>query len=424
MISLLDVSSAAKCDVEKQGNLLVRVDDFGHTERICIHPLGKDSNMRLKPSVPPLARDFNCDLTTKMNWSSVPPVNPRGLVLDLSGRPIMCGASYFHQVVFGGSDHALYAIDLEQPKQRPRKMHSQRHGHVDWVTGVAYTCDGNIVSGGMDGRLCFWSPDQRHCRISSHHTRSISDVTCVGNLAFSGSYDCTVGIWNVIGIDRGEIYPHSILRGHKSPVIVVKSSSDTVVAGGKDGGLLVWDIATSEVLARVRGHKDAPCNSISISENSRYMVTAGGDGMVKLWDPRAKRLISEVEFVGISGCGHPTPLSCVELIGEHGVSVGGTDGANIFDFRRTSKTNCCLHPLWSFRDGVGGIHCMKSSDGTLFVGDGRGILLSYNILLGKLNYGLGASADGPVKSVHVIESIRKVVTAGEDGKAMIYSYNQ
>ena len=107
--------------------------------------------------------------------------------------------------------------------------------------------------------------------------------------------------------------PEAIFQGHKSPVIVVKCSVDTVVAGGKDGGLFVWDIATGKTLARVRGHQDAACTSIAISKDSKCMVTAGGDGKVKLWDPWVD-LLSEVEFVGISDNGYPTPLSCVNLI--------------------------------------------------------------------------------------------------------------
>ena len=64
----------------------------------------------------------------------------------------------------------------------------------------------------------------------------------------------------------------------------------------------------------------------------------------------------------------------------------------------------------------------SASHENLLVGDGRGMLLSYDLVSGKLKYGLGASATGPVKSVVAVTSARKVITAGEDGKAMIFSY--
>ena len=374
-------------------------------------------------------RGFASEFENSSGWSLAPPWNPEGSLFQISNRPIMCSAMRLHEVVFGCSDHALYALDLDQPTQRPIKMHGNHFGHADWVTSVTFNGHGSIVSGGMDGRLCFWSQDKRQCNTATHHTRSISDISCAdGDIVISGSYDCSACVWNTSHTSTNSASPVAVLLGHKSPIIVVESSRDTVAAGGKDGGLLVWDIETCQTLARVRGHRDAPCSTIKMSFDSKCMITAGGDGKVKLWDPREKRLVSEVGFVSTGCHDNPTPVVCADFVGDQCVAAGGANGVvHIYDLRcasNASAKSARLRPKFQFFDCVGGIYSMTTAcDTSLLVGDGRGMLLCYDLISGRLAYGMGASEAGPLKSIMSIRTLRKVITAGEDGNALVYSYN-
>lgn len=55
-------------------------------------------------------------------------------------------------------------------------------------------------------------------------------------IAITGSYDKTLGIWNLAR--RGS---PTILRGHKSPVLTVAKGDDLIASGCRDGALFVWD---------------------------------------------------------------------------------------------------------------------------------------------------------------------------------------
>lgn len=86
---------------------------------------------------------------------------------------------YYHFTIIspGGSDHALYAVDVSDPRKRHVQMYSKKFGHTDWVTSVAHLADGRVISASMDCRLCLWSTDRRSCvDVMGGHDKSISKV--------------------------------------------------------------------------------------------------------------------------------------------------------------------------------------------------------------------------------------------------------
>lgn len=61
---------------------------------------------------------------------SSPPSDPAGRLVDVSDRPLACAAfNGSGEVVFGGTDHALYVLDLSQPRRGATKLFSKRWGH-------------------------------------------------------------------------------------------------------------------------------------------------------------------------------------------------------------------------------------------------------------------------------------------------------
>lgn len=79
-----------------------------------------------------------------------PPVDPSGHCHDLSDRLLICASTNLrNEVVVGGSDHALYSVDVTDPRKKPVTMYRKQHGHTDWVTSVAHLADGRVLSGGQ-----------------------------------------------------------------------------------------------------------------------------------------------------------------------------------------------------------------------------------------------------------------------------------
>ena len=403
----------------------VRINSFGDTaERIQIRAAAKTSSFRMQPAS---SSDFQSssrsadhrDAGRGVDYGN-PPVDPQGRLVDMSDRPISC-SSYDgkSEVVFGCSDHALYAIDLDAPRKGPTKLYSKRWGHADWVTGCTHLSSGRVLSCGMD-KLCLWSADKRRCQDLHYHNRSISGVAAgPGGAAYSSSYDCTVAVWNLSGGERAteKAQPVAILKGHKSPIITLKSGANIVASGGKDGALVCWDSASADCLIRTRAH-EASVTALCLPNLSQNVISGGSDGLIKIWDARTKSLLSNNRRHSDAASGGPAPVADIQVVGEHLLVSGGADGAVVIADQRRNGA------IASFQHCQHGVYKVQpASDGKcVFVGDGAGMMFCYDVIEGKLRYGLGASSDGAVKCIEPISSRSQVVTAGEDGNVLCFQY--
>ena len=55
-----------------------------------------------------------------------------------------------------------------------------------------------------------------------------------------------------------------------------------IVSGGYYGELKVWDVATGECVATLKGHSDR-VNGVAISPDGRRVVSGSNDRTLKLW---------------------------------------------------------------------------------------------------------------------------------------------
>ena len=353
-----------------------------------------------------------------------PPQDPAGRLVDVSNRPLACAAfNGTNEVVFGGTDHALYALDLSQPGRGATKLYSKRWGHSDWVTGCAFTSSGRVLSGAMDSKLCLWSTDKRRCQELTHHTRSVSSVKAGANdTAYSASYDGTVAVWALGGGERAteNAKPRSILTGHKSPVLELACQHSLVASGGKDGALLCWDVESEQCLMRARAHDAAVTALLFPPQESVVMVSGSADGFIKTWDPRTKALLSSAALHRDRASGSGAPVAGLAAVGEHCLVSGGADNAvHVLDRRRAAE------PVCSFSSCRTGVYSVAAApDGRcVFVGDGSGMLSCFDVARGQLCYGLGASEQGAVRCIIPAKDFSQVVTGGEDGKALVFSFS-
>jgi WD40 repeat protein len=159
--------------------------------------------------------------------------------------------------------------------------------------------------------------------------------------------------------------------------------------------------------------------------DSSLLLTGGGDGKLKLWDPRMKKLLASSSFESSSERQQQPQgaVACLTFVGDDDslVAMAATDGAlNVYDTRMGST----LHLTGRLVEAVGGIHSIAApSADTVAIGDGRGMLLVYDIKRMRLAYGLAACSSGPVKAISVFADRNKIATAGEDGNVLVYSYN-
>ena len=483
----------------------------------------------------------------------MPPSDPSGQLADLSDRPILCSSfdTVKGEVIFGGADHALYSVTVPSGicNKPPRvvKMYSKRCGHTDWVTAVAHIKDGRVISSGMDGKLCLWDSSNRAVCVDliGGHTKSISKVvsSTTSNIALSCGYDASAVLWSFSdefynnssssgsggGTGSGTGTGHSssmiksstrktatpsssvsaqssILSGHSEAIVECALSGDSMaITGDRLGGLILWDLSTFSPIRNIsKGHRGSITSLLSLSHCSsddegieigpELFLSAGVDGIVRLWDPRVKGPRSALEIpahAGISNSIIPNNSGGKLITGGRGVGGGsgrgsggsGSSSGSVGGGRGSGgsgsgpgtggkigiaaaaiacmatltpkgggdisgvvtggadSTVCLLDARMSFqvverwehhRTGVYSI-CTVGSN-CVFTGDGSGMMHCYSTLESSsssslessssssvgLKYGLGCSQQGAVRCISKLGN--KIVTGGEDGKALILSY--
>jgi WD40 repeat protein len=213
-------------------------------------------------------------------------------------------------------------------------------GHSGWVTGVAFSADGQrLASGSSDQTVKFWDvPTGRETSTvatkfkevqalafsrdghwlaaeNSINTVTLWDATTgrkvrtlsgnkplgvlgsswVYSIAFSpdgrwlasGVDDKTIRLWDV---ETGQ--PVRDLAAARRSVIYIAFSPDGrwLASGGDDKTIKIWEVATGKEMQTLTGHKKN-VYAVVFSANGRWLASASADKSVKLWDVTTGREI-------------------------------------------------------------------------------------------------------------------------------------
>ncbi|KAG9290880.1 hypothetical protein G9A89_011030 [Geosiphon pyriformis] len=165
------------------------------------------------------------------------------------------------------------------------------------------------------------------------HTHSVRALAGVGNTLVSGSYDCSVRVWNIM---TGECLWR--LHGHTQKVysVVLDAKRKRCMSGSMDGTVKVWSLEDGTCVWTLEGHSslvglldlshdflvsaaadsslriwnpdDGTCRhvltahtgAITCFQHDDHKVISGSDGVLKMWDVRTGRSIRDL-LTGLSG---------------------------------------------------------------------------------------------------------------------------
>jgi F-box and WD-40 domain protein CDC4 len=111
------------------------------------------------------------------------------------------------------------------------------------------------------------------------------------NQACSGSMDGTVRVWNLL---NGQC--QHTLTGHTSLVGLLGLSPSHLVSAAADSTLRIWDPETGELRHTLAAHTGA----ITCFQHDEFKVLSGSDGNLKMWNVRDGTIVRDL-LTGITG---------------------------------------------------------------------------------------------------------------------------
>ncbi|KAK4747148.1 hypothetical protein SAY87_026185 [Trapa incisa] len=170
-------------------------------------------------------------------------------------------------------------------------------GHTKDVLSVAFSVDNRqIVSASRDRTIKLWNT-LGECKYTIQdgdaHTDWVSCVRFSPNTQqptiVSASWDKTVKLWNLTNCKlRNTLADHS---GYVNTVAVSPDGS-LCASGGKDGDILLWDLAEGKKLYSLNA--GSIIHSLCFSPN-RYWLCAATENSIKIWDLESKSIVEDLK---------------------------------------------------------------------------------------------------------------------------------
>jgi WD40 repeat protein len=269
------------------------------------------------------------------------------------------------RAVSGSGDRTLRVWDLETGGELARLT-----GHGGSVVAVALTPDGRrAVSGSDDSTLRVWNiapglnaglaSGEEVAMLRGHESLVTAvAVTPDGQLAVWGSNDGALRVWDlasgeeaVLGSQEDDFYQDDVDETFwasaflfPDPVLAVTVTPDgrRAMSASADGTLRVWDLASSEEVAVLRGlggwvpaqgrfgAHEAPVLAVAVTPDGRRAVSASDDGTLRLWE------ISSGLHAGLASgeevavlCGHGDRVRTVAVARDGRRAVSGSDDGTL-----------------------------------------------------------------------------------------------
>lgn len=181
-------------------------------------------------------------------------------------------------LVSGSADGSIKQWDL-----RRNELFSSLPGHGWGISTLALSPNAPVlVSGSEDGLIQVWDLEQEQLRsnlVQLYQPITGLAFTSAGQSFWSSSGQ-SICHWHLS--DDGLL---ATLKGHAEGVsaIALDPKGCTLISGGGNGLIKLWNLATSEQQKVIAAHRDR-IQALAIHPSGDLFASGSEDGMVKLWD--------------------------------------------------------------------------------------------------------------------------------------------
>ena len=154
-------------------------------------------------------------------------------------------------------------------------------GHKNRITSMGKLSDGRIVTGSYDCTLKIWNLETYNIDKTLQGHEFYVNCVCVlsDDMIVSGSEDTTIKIWDPLtGLCK------FTLSGHLGPILSVNILNNVIMSTGQKDGIKMWNPSTGQCIFSYKGYYDL-LNGVSIFSDQTYVVTGRTDGLLLIHDP-------------------------------------------------------------------------------------------------------------------------------------------
>ncbi|KAL1660981.1 WD40-repeat-containing domain protein [Schizophyllum commune] len=163
-------------------------------------------------------------------------------------------------IVTGSRDHSLRVWTLPRPGD------------------PEFKCYGDEADGDLPD-TCDAEENPYHRLHLEGHEHAVRALAARGRTLVSGSYDCSVRVWDIITGQQ-----KWVLQGHTQKVysVVLDPQRNIACSGSMDGTVRVWNLQNGQCQHTLTGHTSL-VGLLGLSPS--YLVSAAADSTLRIWDP-------------------------------------------------------------------------------------------------------------------------------------------
>ncbi|MGD1862745.1 MAG: AAA-like domain-containing protein, partial [Leptolyngbyaceae cyanobacterium] len=152
------------------------------------------------------------------------------------------------------------------------------------INDLSISPDGRYLATALsNGSIKLWNPEGTFLSevVGQRHQGDVLaiDFSANGDTIVSGGQDGTIRLWNLAGEAIRDP-----LRGHNGDVLAVEFSSDNqrIVSSGRDGTIRLWSMEGRGLGQPLRGHA-GQVTSVQFSHDDQHVISRGRDQTIRVW---------------------------------------------------------------------------------------------------------------------------------------------